>query len=387
MKDPETRIIGGREAIQVRDNPPRPPTPNKPARPGGVASPFPVIPQSELHQYKIEPKRAEDPVANNRPGAYDPELNEMALRDIAAERGITVEQLLASQPDRKLERKVQRMEQNMTPEQLVALQAEAERMASPEPALDSADRIAFLEAQLARAKAEVLKTEAAALPPAPAAKPFLTPPTPPPTKTIDTPILRRMREKLSLERLQPEEVTIEEIRFGLLPPPASMHPWVWGKLLEAQSFGQHAFDVAFSNSTAAACTVLVEGLPLVEALGLVPEGTFRDFRTVPSEQREIAAQAFFEVLNGSPTIESLKGFQANPDLGKKLAQAFNAKFKGIELHSSMDPKLRTFTCPMEGCAEQFDRKVEAGVPVFCMVHAVPMDDRGLTAEVRRGPLP
>jgi hypothetical protein len=124
--------------------------------------------------------------------------------------------------------------------------------------------------------------------------------------------------------------------------------------------------------------------PVAEVLGLVPEGTVKTPLNPPLELRILTAQTLLEMMAGDPSIEGLFAF--NPDMAQKLYLAFEAAFKNIELKSSLDPKLRHFTCPVPDCQETADRPVAKGANVFCPVHGVPMDDRGLSTEAKALPL-
>jgi hypothetical protein len=381
-------------------------TPNPAAQPRrGTPTPFAIIDPRHAPVFKEEPPL---PFAGDKAGKFDPELNEFALQEIAKERGITVEELLKTE-GKKLERKVEPL--NPTEQAMSAADAKKlleaahkeqqrppssfetpEAYAAPanETAPDAAYQLELEELELQRKQLElkrrrlqsgapVMPTEAQiqhAQRPAPQDERKLKP--------LDNPVIRKMRERLSMERIKPETVEIEDIKFSLLPPPSSTYSWALEKLTSVQQDGEDAIKLMLKSCTAALGIVLIEGQPVAEVLGLVPEGTVKTPLNPPLELRILTAQTLLEMMAGDPSIEGL--FPFNPDMAQKLYLAFEAAFKNIELKSSLDPKLRHFTCPVPDCQETADRPVAKGANVFCPVHGVPMDDRGLSTEAKALPL-
>ena len=358
-------------------NPPPPKKPERPQAPGvpETAKPyedprkpeaskaqkidplFPIIPNSELPNYKPEKARAEEPFAKEQHGKFDPELNEMALQDIAAERGITVEELLKSPPDKKLETKVEPMAEPGTEQdvdidaQIAALQARKEAMQKPKP------------------------------------EPKKQPIRDPLKKTRDNPILQRMRQKLALEAIKPAEIEIEGIVFQMVSPPASMHPWIFEKIQAAEGFRtSEILMMSIRNATISASLVGI-GVPgepvqpVAEVLGLAENV---DMYSMPKDLREVVAQTVWEMIGGDQTLEGL--FTLHPDLVIKLYQAYETRFRNDVLSSSLDRELHRFVCPVEGCVEVYDMKPPESGSVFCRVHAEKMSDQGLTADLRAVPL-
>ena len=215
--------------------------------------------------------------------------------------------------------------------------------------------------------------------------PQLTPKDEKPKKPVYNPIIQKMREKLSLERLKPAPVEIEGIRFELLPPPSSMYTWVLTRMQEAAPMGKDAIRLALTQATAAVSIMTIEGVATAVALDLATEEEVKDPYYPPQHIRELQAQALIEMLQGSPTMEHL--FRFNPDMGQKIYNAFQISFRDLDLNSSLDPSLRHFVCPVDECFESYDLKVDKGTTAFCKIHGVPMEDRGLTKEVKSLPLP
>ena len=364
--------VTGQEAF----NPPPPKKPERPQAPGTpeTAKPyvdprkadepkaqkieplFPLIPDSELPNYKFE--KATEPFAKEQHGKFDPELNELALQEIAAERGITVEELLKSPPDKKLEKKVEPMIEPGT-----------------EQDIDIDAQIAALEARKAAAQK-------------PKPEPTKQPIKDPMKKMRDNPILQRMRQKLALESIKPAEIEIEGIVFQMVSPPASMHPWIFEKIQAAEGFRTpEILLMAIRNATISAALVGIgvpgdKVQPVAEVLGLAEEGV--DMYSMPKDLRELVAQTVWEMIIGESTIEGL--FTLHPDLVIKLYQAYETRFRNDALSSSLDREIHRFVCPVDGCVEVYDMKPPESGTVFCRVHAEKMSDQGLTADLRAVPL-
>jgi hypothetical protein len=337
-------------------------------------APFPVIPQDQVSKYMEEKAKPEEPFAGNQTRKFDPELNEYALREIAKERGITVEELLKTK-GKKLEQKVEPVEKtpasepkaleegsNLTEEELLEIELKELELKKRKLELQR-------KAEKEAAQQQQSQPQAAATP-----KTF---------KKEVNPVLKKMREKLSLERVKPVEVIVEDVGFELLPPPSSVYPWVLNKIQEVA--GQtEAVKMMLKLCTAATGIVRVEKMPIAEVLELVPEGSVKDPLNPPTEVRILTAQTLIEMYQGEPSLDNL--FPFNPNLVEKIYTAFEVSFKDLGLKSSFDPKQRKFTCPVDDCKEVYDLAVEKGVPVFCQIHGIPMDDRGLTSEVEALPL-
>ena len=376
---------------EMPERPGAPATPAQPATPNrGTPSPFPVINPKDAPVFKEDPLV---PFAGDRAGKFDPELNEFALSEVAADRGVTVDELLKTD-GKKLERKVEPLNPN-------------------EQAMSAADAKKMLEAQAAKAPTSFAPPEAEAPPtnqqalelelealelqkkeleirrrlaeaPRPEA-PTFPPPAPKNTKPVLHPVLQRMREKLSLDNLAPAKIEIEGLLFELLPPPPGAYPWILEKFAELKQVDKRSAQLTLQKCTASLGLVRVEGAPIAEVLGLVPEGAVTLPLRPNVELRVLTAQALFEMIEGEPSLEQL--FPFNPSIAGKLAQVFDQAFKNLDLKSSLDPLLRHFICPVPECVEVGDYAVAPGTPVFCQVHGVPMEDKGLSVEVKSLPLP
>jgi len=378
--------------------PERPGAPAQPAAPNrGTPSPFPVINPKDAPVFKEEPLV---PFAGDKAGKFDPELNEFALSEVAADRGVTVDELLKTD-GKKLERKVEPLnpnEQAMSAadaKKMMEAQAKAPTsFAHPEaePAQappGQADMYALeleeleLQQKQLELKRRRLQTGAPQLP-TDAQIEQAAPPEEKKLKPLMNPVIQKMRERLSMERIKPVDVEIEEIKFSLLPPPSATYSWAMHNLTTVQDEGKDAIQMMLKNCTAALGVVLIEGQPVAEVLGLVPVGSTKNPLNPPVNIRIESAQTLLEMMLGEPSIEGL--FSFNPDMAQKLYQAFEVAFKNIELRSSLDPKMRHFTCPVPECKEIANVAVEKGTNVFCQIHGVPMDDRGLSAEAKSLPL-
>ena len=343
----------------------------KPKGEGGTPAPFPIIPQAEIPKYLAERAKAEEPFAGDRTRTFDPTLNEFALKSVAQERGITVEELLKQQ-GRKLETKVSPFKEETT-QDTELLDLEMQELELKKKTLERKKQLL----QAAAAPAPAADPVTPVVTPTPAPKPVLT-------KKPINPVLAKMREKLSLERLKPASVTIGGIEFELLPPPTSTYPWIFSELSRTQGQAEEVTILTLKQCTAALVVVKVEGQPIAEVLGLCDEGSVQDPLNPPTDLRILTAQSLLEMFRGEPTLDTL--FRFNPDMADKLYKAFNTFFKDLDLVSSLDPKLRHFICPVLNCDETYDIAVEAGIPTFCQIHGVPMEDHGLSSEVKSLPL-
>jgi hypothetical protein len=397
-------LTGGAQGKLVRpEEAPRSKMPEKPRLPHGVQNaptysgvqpPVPVVASGEIEKYQKAPKTPDQAFGFEKPGSFDKELNELALKEVADARGISVEQLLASAPDKILTKPLQGIE---------AAQGASPAAPAQTFSTDTKTRIAELELEIKRLELEGLKRENdlalsrssfEGAPPAGGNPPGGgEPPKSPPVKGSSKkelkalhPLLDRLRDKLSLKRLKPAEVELEGLKFSLLPPPASMHPWVLGAVVDESYLGKESMEQALKLATAAVSVVLIEGVAAAEALGLVEAGSVQDPWEPNFLQRKISAQALYEMFRGEPTVAHL--FALNPDVGLKLYREFTRSFPNIEVRASSDPEVHLFKCPIEGCNEELSRRVlkPEDAMVFCPVHGTEMTDEGTVQEVTALPL-
>jgi hypothetical protein len=395
IKDLDPQIaanLGGRQVVKADLNPQKAKMPGPPAKGGtgkGTPPPYPIVEPKDIKNYTEEgPRKLDEVVGFNQPGKFDPELNELALKDIADKRGITVDELLAARDQGiKLPKK---MEPAMETKTVVGNASEFKKamdkgIVEPAPAPTAMDNVAremeLLELQRQEIELKIKKSKLQQGVPsdAPAPKVEL------PKKPITNPIIQRMREKLSIERIKPASVEIEGIKFELLPPTSSMYAWVLNHMAEARDLGEEGIKIALKQATAAVSIMTIEGTPTAVALELAMPDEIQDPYYPPQNIRELQAQALFEMFQGNPTMDHL--FRFNPDMHQKIYNAFQISFRDLDLISSLDPSLRHHTCPVPDCAENYDLRLEKGIPVFCKIHGVPMDDRGLSKEVKSLPLP
>lgn len=371
--------MGNRPVVRADLSPKKPKMPEARGGTGkGTPPPFPLVDQKDIHNYtEAGPKRPEEVFGYHQAGKFDPELNELALKEVAEQRGITVEQLLADKNlGKKLARKVEPAMEDKT---VVANVSEFKNQISQETQAKS-EEIELLELELKIKKAKLQ----AQTPQAPQIQLPSMMKEETPKKSITNPIIQKMREKLSIERIKPASVEIEGIKFELLPPPSSMYPWVMNRLGDASPLGKDGVKIALQQATAAVSIMTIEGQAAAIVLGLALEVEVPDPYYPPQVVRELQAQALYEMLQGNPTMEHL--FRFNPDMGQKIYNAFQISFRDLDLTSSLDPSLRHYTCPVPDCAEDYDLRLEKGTTVFCKIHGVPMDDRGLSKEVKSLPL-
>jgi ribosomal protein S25 len=379
--------LGGRPVVKTDLNPKKPKMPEGRGGTGkGTPPPFPLVAQKDIHNYtEAGPKKPEEVFGYHQAGKFDPELNELALKEVAEQRGITVEELLADKNlGKKLARKVEPAMEDKT---VVANVSEYKKQIEQETMTKegTADELELLDLQ--RQEIELKIKRAKLQSQAPQAPQIQLPPMmkeEPLKKPITNPIIQRMREKLSIERIKPASVEIEGIKFELLPPPSSMYAWVMNRLGEASPLGKDGVKIALQQATAAVSIMTIEGQAAAIVLGLALEVEVPDPYYPPQVIRELQAQALYEMLQGNPTMEHL--FRFNPDMGQKIYNAFQISFRDLDLTSSLDPSLRHYTCPVPDCAEDYDLRLEKGTTVFCKIHGVPMDDRGLSKEVKSLPL-
>jgi hypothetical protein len=370
----------------------------------GIKPMFPVVPASRVGEYAIEKQTDEDTFGFEKQKAFDKELNEVALQEVAKERGITVEELLRQRGDRA------------TTVKLNPIDDPKKNVPVPEVATKETvdDEVLALEARLAKLKQEKFnKTVKSSIAPPDAydvpeekanaveekdiylqqrllqqqrdadrkkeekrleaEKPGVG------KELYDNPIIERLRKKLSLKALDPATVVIEEITFEMLPPPASLNLWILEKLeASRQVSGDGApFVLALKLATVSAAITTIEGVDIQQLL--CPN------ITDPLEARLYSAQALWEMFLGIPSVQQL--FPLHPELAMKLYTAFKDKFSELNLKSSIDKNVHRFVCPMDGCMEMYDMyPPDSGLPAFCKVHGVPMDDKGSVEELRSVPL-
>lgn len=362
----------------------------------GKAPPFPIVASQSLAHFKEAKQTDADTFGFNQSQAFDPELNELALREVAQARGMTVEQLLESRADRKAEVKLRPADQPaqeanpvqeqpaqaprsfITPEEEEILRMEMKiadmkqrAAASPStaPSTNAEDLTRRLAEKQMRAEKKnhqkSLEEEKAGVP----------------KEYHDNPVIERLREKLSIEAIQPCRVTIEDIKFEMRPPPSSLSMWILEKIHAGQSVTGDGAPLAFAIkiATVAAAITKIEGKPIMQALGL----------DVSEEQGQFAmlicAQTLWEMFLGLPSRKDL--FEFDPELAFELYKPYKAAFGERNLVSSFKEPIHRYVCPVPECMEMYDLKEFAsGVPPFCKVHGVPMDDKGLLTELRSVPL-
>jgi hypothetical protein len=381
MADDYKNLLGGKTVKPVTKEDMNPPKVQAPKRPG-IEPLFPIIPPEKLKQYaEVGPPKPEEALGNGQQGKFDTELNEIALKEMAAERGITVDELLKN-PTRKLEQKVEPAMD--TPKEATVDLAnmrtllDAQMAATPQSSLDM--DLEMEELELERKRLELKRrrlTEQA-----------VSAPTPDPVvskKPVRNPILDKMREKLSLDRLKPAEVELEGIKFELLPPPSSLHPWILGQISLAEQAGEAAMIFKLKVCTACASLIKVEGQPIAEILGLVELGSIKDPYFPAPDVRLLTSQTLLEMMEGNPSIDSIELFRFIPDTAIKLYEAFTKTFKDLSIRSSLDQDLFIYSCPVPECMEE-QQEIKNDLKIFCRNHGVPLEMKGKKMEVMSIPL-
>lgn len=392
-------LRGGRKADPVKKDAFEPAKSKMPTKKGtGIPPLVPIVSGEDIYKYMEEKKEPEDAYAFEKHGTFDPELNELALQEVAAERGITVEELLASQ-GKKLKKKLEpaTMDNN---EKGVTMDASAlkkalEQMAEPKkeaaPEAEPADDI-DLELQALELKKQELElkrkkaAEEAQKIRDQREKELKKASEEQVRKKVSNPVIERMRQKLSLDVIKPSSVELEGIKFELLPPPAGVHPWIIEKIKLASDMGEETLVITVKITTVAASIIRIEGVPVAEVLGLVPEGSTVNPLNPSIEQRLLSAQTIWEMISGTSTIEGL--FSFSPQVVLKLYEAYQLAFKDQEIASSLDADAHRFVCEVEGCPEQYNHHPETKESkfVFCRAHGIPMKDLGPVRELKSLPL-
>jgi hypothetical protein len=414
------RVMGGRKGKVLSSlNPANPGKVAAPSKPrgvpptpkGAIAPIFPIVAEEDVHLYQQEKRKPDEIFGFEQHGKIDKELNEYALKEIAAERGMTVEQLLQSNPDKTLEKKLEfanMSEQQppnppagrqaiMTPEQArqmaraaqeqnlgaenAKLRAEIEKLrgganAIPKPESQYEDTENVLEKirgdaeQHARAVEERIARKIS---------PKSQQGVPPAVR--QHPLLKKLRQKLSIDALEPAEVVVEGFKFGMLPPPGSLQNWLVGKITNGRGMNsQEALAITIRTALVCGSLCFVDGEHLAHVLGLCSETA----DTETPEVRELLAQTLWEMAVDRPSIDGL--FKLHPQLITTLYAAYDRKYSNLHLSSSLDDKLHRYTCPVTGCQETFDIEPPADGKSYCRVHGIEMKDNGSLKEINSLPL-
>lgn len=363
----------------------------------GKAPPFPIVASQSLGQFEQAKQTDADTFGLEQDRAFDPELNELALKEVAAARGMTVEQLLESRADRKTDVKLRPAEiakeapvqQEQAPprsfltpedEEMLHLEnrmAELKNKASQQPAgvptpesvvrtaADIQKTLVEREHQSRRKREERAREEE---------KPGV------PKEFNDNPVIAKLRKKLSIQAIEPCQVTIEDVKFEMLPAPANLNLWILEKIQASESVVGGGAPLALAIKLATVCASLtkIEGVDVAEVLDIPQTGD--DFMTSLA-----CAQSLWEMMIGLPSRQDL--FELDPELGVKLYEPYLATFGNRDLKSSFQEQINRFVCPVEGCMEMYDMKpMPSGISPFCKVHGGPMEDKGLIKELRSVPL-
>jgi hypothetical protein len=399
--DDELRNVLGKAASRVvlpsnnKLNPKAPPKPRRPNEakevetevpptpPGCIAPIFPIVPESKVHEYMREDRRPDDVIGNYQKGKIDPELNELALREVAAERGISVEELLARNPDKKLDQKLEfaNMEQPTPPtprsqtmslEEARRILAEADKKPAPETSEDDKELQALEMRKAAineKKRLEALQKSNPA--PEPKAKP-------------QHPLLKSLRQKLSLDAIEPAVVEIEGFRFGMMPPPGSLQPWILEKIAAANQIGSEpAIMITIRTAMVSVALVTINDVPLAEILGLTELSVPKNPMEISPELRQLMAQTVWEMATGTSTLPDLFAF--NPQWVTRLYEAYDKSFKDYKLKGQNDHYHR-FVCPVPACPEIYDLEVPVSGKVFCKIHGVETQDQGALEALNSLPL-
>lgn len=359
----------------------------------GIPPLFPIVPQEDLYKYMEEKRQPEEAFGFEKNGTFDPELNEMALAEVAAERGISVEELLSTQGKKLKKRLTPAMEDKENKVVVNAADIKKQIEQQLQGNMDNSNETESNELDLELAELELKRKEielkrrkqmeAKANPAEPPKR--VEPPKENITQKIRNPVIERMRQKLSLQSIAPAVVELEGIKFELLPPPSSIQPWMLEKVQLSFDFGDKVLMHTVRNATVCASIFKIEGVSVVEALGIAEEGSIKNPYNITFEQRVVAAQTLWEMITGVAD-ETL--FTFTPDAILKLYSAYTQAFKDLEIHSSLDPEIHRYVCEVSGCGEQYDIRppVEGEKAVFCRAHGIPMKDAGFTKDLKSLPL-
>lgn len=369
--------------------PPRPRKPGeqkeaKPRHPDLIEPLFPLIPDDKVQEYitkNWEEKSANDVIGNYQRGKIDPELNNLALQAVAEERGITVEQLLAQTPDKKLEEKLEFADMNE--------QAPARPGAVKEMSIEEARRIMHAENERLKAQHQERQEQPAPQPGLNGAEQSFERPVQAPRpqkkklqpKKVHT-LLKDLRREFALESIEPLIVTLRNHSFKLAPPAASLHPWILAKIANASYLNsQQAVEVAIMHTIVAAALYEIDDVSVADIFGLI-ETDAPPVTQMNPELRELMAQSLWEMFADVTSIEG--GFTFDPQLIVRLYKDYTQKFKDDRFEPK-DPSLHRFICPVEGCEEFLNMKPKSD-GYFCKMHGVKLDDAGSLAEVEQLPL-
>lgn len=363
-------------------------TPTAPALKGkGMQPPFPIIPNNKLAEYAEVKKTDNDTFGANKLGYFDADLNAIALKEVALSKGLSVEEMLKQEADRKATIKLKSTEADKMDEQVI-----------PRSFIDSEQEdIAALEAKLAEMKLRKNKVvEEETLSPdilnqkildrqrkqaqIKAEKEREDKKLGIPKEMHDNPIIEKLRKKLSIQSIKPAVVTVEGLKFEMLPPAASLNLWILEKIEAGRQMVGEGTPLALTIKIATVSAALskIEG---EDVMTLFDVSGAEDALMA----RYICSQTLWEMFIGLPSRKDL--FSFHPELALKLYEAFSAHFGNMNLETSLDAKLVRFVCPIDDCYEMYDTTEPAsGLPPFCKVHGVPMENKGLVKEIRSVPL-
>lgn len=365
----------------------------------GIKPIFPLLTEEEARKAANEPRKPDDVFAFEKHRTIDKELNELALREVAAERGLTVEDLLKQKPDKKLEEKLEfsvgDVEKQMSVEDVRKMVG-----SKPEVPKTNSEQILALELKKLQLELEILKgqqhvemekpflAEVPEIKPEPLvetkveAKPKMEKPFKP-----QHPMHQKLRQAFALDAIPLAGIEINGVMFQMHPAPSSIHPWFTDKMAAASDLGvnsDQAFAVVIRNATVACSLIAVDGYSLVNVLGLAEEEV-KDPRKLSPELRVLLAQTLWEMICELPSMENL--FNFNPELTGRLFEFYNKKFRDItKLRVRGDETLHRYVCPVPKCLEVLDIEVPDNGQVYCRTHGTLMDDNGSLEDLRSIPL-
>lgn len=197
------------------------------------------------------------------------------------------------------------------------------------------------------------------------------------------PLLKELRQKFSLDEIKIKEIEVDGLSFGLLPAPASLQAWVFEKLSAASMINsEQAMRVAVRAVVVASSLVTINGEPLVEVLGLMEGPKAKKFLDI--EHRELLAQAIWEMITGTQSIEGL--FTFDPHLVTYLYECYEKHFPEKRFRTNQDENIHRYVCPKEDCEEVYEQEPPPEGIMFCKIHAIPMEDVGTLKEIHDLPL-
>lgn len=380
-------------------NPQKANMPKRPQAPGGIPPIVPLVPDDKVAEYeKWTRDNPERQVAfgNEQHGKLDQELNEIALRDIAAERGITVEELLAQDPDKRLEHKMEfadMNEKNMTVE-------EAKRMTQTPVMQDADEIVSELEAEESEEELELklqeieLRKKLAQKKKASGTQAKTS--TPKKAQTVRKaskkkaapakvhPLLKKLRQEFAIDQIKTADVVINGIKFSLAPPPGALQTWSMEKMAAAgQVSSEQAVIATIRNVVVATSLVLIEDTSIAEVFGLTTVKVENPLR-VTGDLRILMAQTVWEMIHGQSTIEGL--FDLDPEVVLLMYNGYDRQFGKSRYHLTGSESLHRYVCPVPDCEEMYEQPEPVDGNLFCKKHAVPMEDQGLVSELDQLPL-